>query len=119
MTWLNPEVVISSNPKRLISIESRIKEVTRIVSPDNLSLIQAIDNQWRKLPQEVTFKEWVSSSESEAITVTIDSFCYKVREKKTLEGQKDCQDYKEIGQFALEVLALLHSQSLVNESFLR
>ena len=113
VAWLNPEIAVSStDPKRLRSLEPLITEVARIVSPEGLNFIRAIDDQWRKLPQEVTCKNWVLYPPSEAISM--DSFWFKVRETETLDGKKD---YKEIGQFSLDIFALPHSSASCERVF--
>lgn len=112
VAWLTPKTAVSTDLKRPSSIEPLIKEVTRIIAPENLNLIQLIDDQWRKLPYEEAFKNLVSLPTTEPIT--IDLFWYKIRETLTLDEK---YNFKELGQFALDVLALPHSNASCERLF--
>lgn len=56
------------------------------------------------LPYEKTFKNLVSCRATTRISV--DSFWYQIRETLNLDGK---QKFKKLGQFALDILALPHS----------
>lgn len=113
IAWLNPDLATSNSQTRPNSIALLLKSVPRIIESDNLNLMQAIDDQWRKLSLENVFKEWITNSESKSV-IPVDSFWYKIREVETLEGKKD---FKELGQFSLDILSLPHSSAACERIF--
>ncbi|XP_043464021.1 uncharacterized protein LOC122499634 [Leptopilina heterotoma] len=97
---------MSLNAERPQSIHQIIAQLPRIVSSENLNTIQLIDDQWRKMPNEAAFRDFVSE--------TPDSFRFRVRGSENLLRE---QEYKELGQFVLDVFVLPHSNVSCERTF--
>lgn len=107
MQCLHRRVALScKDPKRPISIVNLAISVPRILDPENTQLLQKIDDQWRKMSQRefpIEYKDMKN-----------DEFWGNISDLKNLQDE---HEFKELGKFALDVLALPFSNASCERIF--